>query len=177
MGKRSSAGVEVRVHPAFVRQDHPLASAGGNYNAVFVTGDSVGDVMLYGQGAGALPTGSAIVSDIIFASTHGEMRYSTFKNGAAPEKDMKFLSDFRSAYYLRLTVDDEPGVLAKLSSILAKYNISIVELIQRTAKGEAGKATLVLVTHETHELAVKNAVAKLNATGLARVESVLRVAL
>ncbi len=177
VGKRSSAGVEVRVHPAFVRKDHPLASVGGNYNAVFVTGDSVGDVMLYGQGAGALPTGSAIVSDIIFASTHGEMRYSTFKNGAAPEKDMKFLSDFRSAYYLRLTVDDEPGVLAKLSSILAKYNISIVELIQRTAKGEAGKATLVLVTHETHELAVKNAVAKLNATGLARVESVLRVAL
>ena len=177
IGKHTPAGVEVRVHPTFVRKEHPLASVKGSHNAVFITGDSVGDVMLYGKGAGDLPTGSAIVSDIIYAATHTELHYSTFKNTAGADKDTKFLSDFKSAYYLRLTVDDAPGVLAKLTAILGRCNISIVELIQRTSKHEAGKATLVLVTHETHELAVRSAVSKLNGTGLAAVESVLRVAL
>lgn len=177
VGKVSPAGIEMRVHPAFVRKDHPLASVQGGDSAVFVTGDSLGDLMLYGHGAGSLSMGSAVASDIIYASTHGEVRYSPlFRSAARPGKDIKFLSDFKSAYYLRLTAADEPGVLAKLSNILAKYNISIVELAQRAAEQE-GKATLVLVTHETHEQAVKNAVAKLNGSGLAHVESVLRVAL
>ncbi|MBR7186407.1 MAG: homoserine dehydrogenase [Clostridia bacterium] len=177
VGKNSQKGIEVRVHPTFVRKDHPLASVKGSYNAVFVTGDSVGDIMLYGRGAGALPTGSAIVSDIIYAATHSENKYSTFKNTASATEGVKFLNDFASGYYLRLTVNDEPGVLAKIAAILARYSISIVELIQRSSEKEAGKATLVLVTHETRELSVKNAVAKLNATELAKVESVLRVAL
>ncbi len=175
VGKRSAEGIEVRVHPAFVRGDHPLASVDGCFNAVFLTGDAVGDVMLYGRGAGSLPTASAIVSDIVYAATHGEHRYSTFRNTAAPEKDVKFAADFKSAYYLRLTVCDEPGVLAKIASVLGKYNISIIELIQRQA-GE-GKCTLVLITHETHERSALNAVAKLNATDYAKVESLLRVAL
>ena len=174
IGKNTDAGVEVRVHPTFVRKDHPLASVEGSFNAVFLTGDSVGDIMLYGRGAGELPTASAIVSDIIFSATHGEHRYSTFKNTKTPDKDTKFAEDFLSTYYLRLTVDDEPGVLAKIAAVLGKYGISIVELIQRS-KCE-GKATLVLATHETHERSVMSAIQKLDGTGFARVESVLRVA-
>ena len=99
IGKQSDAGIEVRVHPAFVRKGHPLASVNDSFNAVYLTGDSVGDVMLYGRGAGALPTGSAIVSDIIYAATHSENKYSTFKNTAGADKDTKFISDFKFTIY------------------------------------------------------------------------------
>ncbi len=173
IGKNTDAGIEVRVHPTFVRADHPLASVSDGFNAVFVEGDSVGEVMLYGRGAGSLPTGSAIVSDIIYAATHTEIRYSTFKNGEEAEKDVNFVEDFMSAYYLRLSVSDEPGVLAKIASVLGKYHVSIGEMIQRE-KGD-GKASIVLVTHATHEFAIKNAVEKINSTEIANVESVLRV--
>ncbi len=175
IGKQTPSGIEVRVHPTFVRKEHPLAAVNDSFNAVYLTGDSVGDVMLYGRGAGALPTGSAIVSDIIYAATHSEHKYSTFRNTANAEKDVKFVSDFLSAYYLRLTVQDKTGVLAKLSSVFGKCNVSIVEMIQKSAVG--GKSTIVLITHETHELAVRSAVAKLESSEIAKVESVLRVAL
>ncbi len=172
VAKQSEEGIEVRVHPAFLKKEHPLASVAGSYNAVFLTGDSVGDLMLYGKGAGDLPTGSAIVSDILYAASRVEPRYSTFKNTASPEKDVKFVTDFASSYYMRLTVNDKTGVLSKIAAIFGKYNISILELLQTP---ESDKATLVIVTHETHEAAIKNAVAKLNASELAKVEAVLRV--
>lgn len=173
IGKNTDAGIEVRVHPTFVRRDHPLASVSDGFNAVFVEGDAVGDVMLYGRGAGSLPTGSAIVSDIIYAATHTEIKYSTFKNHEEAEKDVNFVDDFMSAYYLRLSAADESGVLAKIASVLGKNHVSIKEMIQKKKKG--GKASIVLVTHETHELAIKNAVEKINSTEIAQVESVLRV--
>ena len=174
IGKQSDEGIEVRVHPAFVRKGHPLASVSDGFNAVFVTGDAVGDVMLYGRGAGAPPTGSAIVSDVIYAATHVDHKYSTFKNTENADKNVAFIEDYKSAYYLRISVDDESGTLAKITSVLGKNHVSIVEMIQR-AKGE-GKAEIVLITHETHEFAVRNAVAKINALGVAEIKSVLRVA-
>ncbi len=174
IGKQSDEGIEVRVHPAFVRKGHPLASVSDGFNAVFVTGDAVGDVMLYGRGAGALPTGSAIVSDVIYAATHVDHKYSTFKNTENADKNVAFIEDYKSAYYLRISVDDESGTLAKITSVLGKNHVSIVEMIQR-AKGE-GKAEIVLITHETHEFAVRHAVAKINALGVAEIKSVLRVA-
>ena len=174
IGKQSDEGIEVRLHPAFVRKGHPLASVSDGFNAVFVTGDAVGDVMLYGRGAGALPTGSAIVSDVIYAATHVDHKYSTFKNTENADKNVAFIEDYKSAYYLRISVDDESGTLAKITSVLGKNHVSIVEMIQR-AKGE-GKAEIVLITHETHEFAVRNAVAKINALGVAEIKSVLRVA-
>ena len=174
IGKQSDEGTEVRVHPAFVRKGRPLASVSDGFNAVFVTGDAVGDVMLYGRGAGALPTGSAIVSDVIYAATHVDHKYSTFKNTENADKNVAFTEDYKSAYYLRISVDDESGTLAKITSVLGKNHVSIVEMIQR-AKGE-GKAEIVLITHETHEFAVRNAVAKINALGVAEIKSVLRVA-
>ncbi|MDE6411692.1 MAG: homoserine dehydrogenase [Clostridia bacterium] len=173
IGKNTDAGIEVRVHPTFVRRDHPLASVSDSFNAVFVEGDAVGDIMLYGRGAGSLPTGSAIASDIIYAATHTDMKYSPFKNEEVADKDTNFVDDFMSAYYLRLSVEDESGVLAKIASVLGKNHVSIKEMIQKKKKG--GKASIVLVTHETHELAVKNAVEKINSTEIAQVESVLRV--
>ncbi len=174
IGKQSEQGIEVRVHPTFIRKEHPLAAVNDCFNAVYLTGDAVDDIMLYGRGAGALPTGSAIVSDIIYAATHSENKYSTFKNNATAEKDVKFVNDFSSAYYLRLTVADKAGVLSKISAIFGKYGISIVEMIQKA--NENGQATLILVTHETKELSVRNAVSKINALDeIAKVESILRV--
>ena len=175
IGKQTEAGIEVRVHPTFVRQGHPLAAVNDSFNAVYLTGDSVGDVMLYGRGAGALPTGSAIVSDIIYAATHSENKYSTFKNTAGADKDTKFISDFKSAYYLRIMVEDRAGVLAKIAAIFGRNNVSIVEMIQKPI-GIDGRVPLVLITHETRELAVRSAVAKINALeGVGHVETVLRV--
>ena len=175
IGKQSDVGIEVRVHPTFVRQGHPLAAVNDSFNAVYLTGDAVGDVMLYGRGAGALPTGSAIVSDIIYAATHSENKYSTFKNTAGADKDTKFISDFKSAYYLRIMVEDRAGILAKIAAIFGKHNVSIVEMIQKPI-GVDGRVPLVLITHETRELAVRGAVAKINALeGVGHVETVLRV--
>lgn len=173
IGKQTDAGIEVRVHPTFVRKGHPLASVNDSFNAVYIMGDSVGDVMLYGRGAGALPTGSAIVSDVIYAATHAENRYSTFKNTEDADADVKFPSDFTSAYCLRLRVSDKTGVLSKITALFAKNNISFVEVLQSAKEGDT--AAITLVTHETRELAVRNTVDKINALGLAQVESVLRV--
>ncbi len=174
IGKQSKQGIEVRVHPTFVKNNHPLASVKDSFNAVFLTGDAVDDVMLYGRGAGALPTGSAIVSDVIYAATHSENRYSTFKNTAEAEKDVNFVENFKSAYYIRLSVKDEAGTLSKISSILGKQDISIVELAQKDG-GEDGIVPLVIFTHETKEFSVRNAVEKINDLKIAKVESVLRV--
>jgi len=176
IAKQSDRGIEVRVHPAFIKENHPLATVRDCFNAIDITGDSVGEIMLYGKGAGALPTASAVVSDILYAATRSENKYSTFRNNAQAEKDVKFVNDFESAYYLRLTVTDKAGVLSKIAHIFARFDISIVELIQKGEAEGAGDTPLVIVTHKTHEVAVKKAVAAIAALeGLGRVESVLRV--
>ncbi len=175
IGKNTDKGIEVRVHPTFIPCSHPLASVNDSFNAVYLTGDAVDDIMLYGRGAGALPTASAVVSDVIYAATHAEIKYSTFKNTANADADTKFVSDFESVYYMRLSVDDKPGVLAKVSGMLGKYNISIVKVSQESESEENGRVTLIIVTHKTRENYVKNAVAKINASGLGQVQALIRV--
>jgi homoserine dehydrogenase len=177
IGKNTGKGVEVRVHPTFVPDSHPLASVNDSFNAVYLVGDAVGDVMLYGRGAGALPTASAVVSDVIYAATHSEVKYSTFKNKEKAEKNVKFISDFESAYYLRLSVDDKPGVLAKITGVFAKYGISIVEIAQKSkaSDSENGQVSLVIITHKTTENTTKRAVAKINELGIGCVKAIIRV--
>lgn len=149
IGKDTEKGVEVRVHPTFIKNDNPLASVNDSFNAVSVIGDAVGEIMLYGRGAGALPTGSAIVSDIIFAGRHMENFYVPFKNNEKGNKEVKFTSDFETQYYIRLTVSDKAGVLAKITNAFAKANISLKELTQSEAKD--GKAEIVVITHVSSE--------------------------
>jgi homoserine dehydrogenase len=177
IGKNTEKGIEVRVHPTFIPNAHPLASVNDSFNAVYMQGDAVGDVMLYGRGAGALPTASAVVSDVIYAATHSEIKYSTFKNNATADRNVKFISDFESAYYLRLSVDDKAGVLAKISGVFAKCGISIVEIAQKLKGTEEveDRVPLVVITHKTTENTVKNAVAKIKALGIGTVESVIHV--
>ena len=166
--------IEVRVHPAFIRKDHPLASVGDSFNAVFLQGDSVGDIMLYGRGAGALPTGSAIVSDVIYAATHSENKYATFRNTQSAEPGVKFVTGFRSRYYIRLTVRDRVGILSKVAGIFSHYNISIVDFVQKGEEIE--NIPIILITHETGELSVRRAVEKIaQLDDVCEVNTVIRV--
>jgi homoserine dehydrogenase len=181
IGKNTEKGIEVRVHPTFIPSSHPLSSVNDSFNAVYLTGDAVDDVMLYGRGAGALPTASAVVSDVIFASTHSDHKYSTFENKETADKNTKFISDFSSAYYLRLYVDDTAGVLAKISGVFAKCGISLVEVSQIAhrsalfAKDAEDRVPLVIITHKTTEKKINKAVDSINALGIGGVKSLIRV--
>lgn len=160
IGKDTEKGVEVRVHPTFVKNDNPLASVNDSFNAVHLVGDAVGEIMLYGRGAGALPTGSAIVSDVIFAAKYDEYFYACFENNEKGNKETKFVSDFISKYYIRLTVSYKAGVLAKIAGLFSKNNISIAEVKQ--VAGSDGKAQIVIITHLSSESAVKKTLDKLS---------------
>ncbi|MBE7081802.1 MAG: homoserine dehydrogenase [Clostridiales bacterium] len=174
IGKDTEKGVEVRVHPTFIKNDNPLASVNDSFNAVHLVGDAVGEIMLYGRGAGALPTGSAIVSDIIFAAKHNEYFYASFKNNAQGNKETKFVKDFTSKYYIRLTVKDMAGVLAKIATTFAKNNISIAEVKQ--VGGSDNSAQIVVNTHVCAEGAVKKTLDKLSTLPeMIKVNSVIRI--
>ncbi len=174
IGKDTEKGVEVRVHPTFVKMDNPLASVNDSFNAVHLVGDAVGEIMLYGRGAGALPTGSAIVSDVIFAAKHDQYFYAGFKNNATGNKETKFVSDFTSKYYIRLSVKDKAGVLSRIAGLFAKSNVSIAE-VKQVAGGE-GVAQIMIITHVCNESAVKKTLDKLTACeDVLKVESIIRM--
>lgn len=161
IGKNTENGVEVRVHPTFVKNDNPLATVNDSFNAVHIVGDSVGEIMLYGRGAGALPTGSAIVSDVIFAAKHTDYYYASFDNSEKGNEKTKFASDFVCQYYTRLSVKDSAGVLAKITGAFGKHNISIKELSQVSV--EEGVVQIIIITHECPESGFKKAIEKISA--------------
>ncbi len=173
IGKNGENGIEVRVHPTFIKSSHPLASVNDSYNAVYITGDSVEDVMLYGRGAGELPTGSAIVGDILYCATHQGNNYSTFKNTEKADPSTKFIKNFETEYYLRLSAKDKAGVLSKITSHFSKHGISISQVVQEPAKD--GQVPLIILTHKTFENDVKKTVEELNSLGVASVLSIIRV--
>lgn len=174
IGKNTDKGVEVRVHPTFIPNDSPLASVNDSFNAVHLVGDAVGEIMLYGRGAGALPTGSAIVSDVIYAAKHVENFYAPFENNEKGVKETKYVSDFNSKYYLRLLVNDEVGVLSKITGILAQNKLSIKEVKQISEKDS--KAEIVVTTHLCKESCVKKALDKLNGLAeVAKIEGCVRI--
>ena len=176
IGKNTDEGIEVRVHPTYIKTSHPLASVNDSYNAVYVTGDCVEDVMLYGRGAGAMPTASAIVGDVIYCATHPSFRYSTFKNTEDADPSTKFVDNFKSAYYLRLDAHDRAGVLAKVSSIFSRHNISVAQMIQEDDGAADGHVPLVFITHQTKEKSILKAVEDIKETNdIAEVISVIRV--
>ena len=159
IGKDTEKGVEVRVHPTFVKNDNPLASVNDSFNAVHLVGDAVGEIMLYGRGAGALPTGRAIVSDVIFAAKHDEYFYANFENNEKGNKATKFANDFTSKYYIRLSVNDKAGVLSKIAGVFAKNNVSISEVKQVSLADD--KAQIIIITHTCGESLVKKTLEKL----------------
>lgn len=173
IGTRNGGEVEARVHPVFVPQDHPLASVSGAYNAVYLNGDHVGDLMFYGAGAGAHPTGSAVVSDIVKALT-GAKKYSDFENTGKASPDVTLVGDFVSGYYISMTVADKCGVLSKISTVLSDNGVSIKSAIQRAGNGDT--ATLLFLTHKAREHAVTDSLRTIKTlSSLRSVDSIIRV--
>jgi homoserine dehydrogenase len=157
IAKRVDDGrVQVRVHPALLKKDHELASTHGVFNAVLIKGDSVGEVMFYGPGAGSGPTGSAVVGDIMdvcrnlrFGST-GRISCTCFDR-----RTVQPIDEVVTPHYIRMSVQDRPRVLSAISGVLGDYDISIESLIQRATT--AGQADIVWITHEAMGRNVKHA--------------------
>lgn len=157
IAKKQGTIIEARVHPTFVPVNHPLAAVRDSFNAVFIKGDAVGNLMLYGRGAGDLPTGSAIVSDIVTACHRiGRHRYTTFFNEDKSSSEVCFNDNWETEFFVHFTVKDKPGVLAKIAGIFGKYEVSIASVIQKECNG--GGVPLIFITHKAKELFMKKAV-------------------
>lgn len=136
IAKEVDGKVELRVHPTMIPKKHPLANVYDSYNAVFIKGNAVGDLMFYGRGAGDLPTGSAVVSDIVSivrSNVNSENENPVVKNNLW-KREIKAMNEVRSKYYVRATVVDKPGVLSEITTILSNNNVSLRSVIQRVMK-------------------------------------------
>ena len=173
IGKRQGDTVDVRVHPAFVPETHPLASVGGAFNAVFLHGHACGDMMLYGRGAGSLPTAGAILSDTVHALSHPEPDYPSFENTSHLHPSLTVTDNWQSAFYLRLCAQDKPGVLGHITTKLGEHDVSISSILQRKSEGDSG-VPVIVITHRAHEKSLQAALQAID-PAIARVESVLRV--
>ena len=157
--KEKNGKLELRVHPTMIPETHPLANVYDSFNAVFIKGNAVGDLMFYGRGAGDLPTGSAVVADIISVIrdeiASKENSRSAVKNELW-KKELMDISEVESRYYIRLSVEDKPGVLADLTAILGYNKVSLRSVMQKGKSRSAdGGVILVLTTHHTTEADVK----------------------
>ncbi len=152
------SAVQMRVHPAMLPEDEPLAKVDGVLNAVQVEGDLLGRTLFEGQGAGSLPTTSAVVADLLDAahSVVSGVRERLAWRGEAPLHIVP-MGELRTRYYLRLTVTDRPGVLAQIARVLGDAEISIASVLQKEADEEAGTAELVIMTHESKEASMQDA--------------------
>ena len=130
----------------------------------------VDDIMLYGRGAGALPTGSAIVSDIVYAAKQTEHYYVPFKNVPGAKSDAKFAGDFESEYYVRMDVSDECGVLSEITGLFGKYKVSMHSVLQKDENDKDNSATIIFITHRTGEKNFMKAIGEIKK--LANVHSV-----
>jgi len=148
--------LEIRVHPTLVPQTHLLASVNDVFNAVYIVGDIVGPVLMYGQGAGMMPTASAVVADCIdiMQDMDSSVAYGPSKSRVKKIKDM---SNVESKYYLRITALDKPGVLHSLSGILSDLNISIESVSQRKVD-QTDAVPIFMVTHHALEKNVQKAI-------------------
>jgi homoserine dehydrogenase len=147
IANRCDGEIEVRVHPALLATSHPLASVNGVFNAIFVHGDACDDVMLYGRGAGSMPTGSAVAGDVVDCARNirkgARARVPCTCDGRSPVRDM---DDVVAPAYVRMLVRDRPGVLGSIATILGQEGVSIQSVIQRARVGE-DLAEIVWVMH------------------------------
>ncbi|MBW1991914.1 MAG: homoserine dehydrogenase, partial [Deltaproteobacteria bacterium] len=154
--RNSDGALEARVHPTLIPRDHMLANVGGAMNAVYITGDAVGPILLYGQGAGMMPTASAVVSDILDLARNLSLglkrRVPPLGAGNALEtsRPIKPLEEVVTNYYFRFAALDRPGVLSQISGVLGRHHISIAAVIQK-GREVRGAVPIVMITHEARE--------------------------
>jgi homoserine dehydrogenase len=167
--------IQVRVHPAFIPASHPIATVNDVYNAVFIHGDAVGDIMLYGRGAGQNPTASAVVGDIIEVASNTVQNAGRRVSGAFyGEKTVLNISELSTKYYIRMKVQDKPGVLASIAGVLGANRVSISTVLQPVSYGEW--AELILITHKVKEQDLQKSLLLLKEMSMvSAINSVIRV--
>lgn len=171
---RTPEGLDLRVHPAFIPKRYLLASVRDEFNGVYLRGEATGNMMFYGKGAGALPTAQAVLGDVLDVSRDLVLRRSANTGAPAaaarpadrpPAPARLPLDEVRTKYYLRLLVDDRPGVLAEVAERLARHHISVAQMFQDA--GVRGEASIVILTHDARDRDVRDAV-----SGIAALHSV-----
>lgn len=168
-------GINARVHPAFIPLNHPLAAVGDVFNAIFVRGDAVGETMFYGRGAGALPTASAVAGDIVDVARN--LRHNV--NGRIlctcfDQKPFCPVENTSSSYYVRLLVEDQPGVLAAIAGAFGAHNVSLNSVIQKRKVNNC--AELVLITYHVSDANIRKALTTIkDMSVLTTVQNVIRV--
>ena len=175
IAKNTETGIEVKVHPTMIPENHPLAAVNDSFNAVFVHADAVDDAMFYGRGAGALPTGSAVVGDIMDVARNmlfhcnGRIGCSCYKN-----LPIKRIGDTTSRYYIRMRLEDRAGTLAAMAGVFAENDASIAILLQKeTIENDA---EIVVVTHEVAEKKFMDAIKKFSSMEMVKeISSIIRV--
>ena len=177
IAKEINGKIELRVHPTMIPKKHPLANVYDSYNAVFIKGNAVGDLMFYGRGAGDLPTGSAIVSDIVSivrSNVDTENPNPVVKNNLW-KREILDMGDVESKFYIRATVLDESGVLGEITAILGRHNVSIRSVIQKGDE-EDGQVTIVLVTHKTNEAQINSAIKEItDLKSVDKIDNIIRI--
>ena len=166
IAKAAPGAIEARVHPTMIPADSPLAAVSGVFNAVFITGDAVGDLMFYGRGAGQLPTASAVWSDVLEIASriaHGipvtGLELPSVGAHALPLQPMDMV---RTCYYLRVMAQDRPGVLSRVTGVLGEHDISIASVIQK-GRATAEAVPVVMMTHAARERDMREALAAIGA--------------
>lgn len=169
IARRRDGGIELRVHPTLVPRSHLIAQVDGVLNAVLVDGDAVGQTMYYGPGAGDEATASAVIADIIDAAravaSSSDLRvpYLGFEPEAMEDLPVLPMEDIQSAYYLRITAMDHPGVLAKIASVLSEHGINIESIMQKESEFKDGRIPVIILTHTVQERQMNRAIEELEA--------------
>lgn len=164
IARRTAEGIEMRVHPTLIPERRLIANVDGVMNAVLVKGDAVGPTLFYGAGAGAEPTASAVVSDIIdvvramTSDPENRVPHLAFQPSAISQMPMLPIEAVETAYYLRMAAADRPGVLAEITRILGDQGISIEALIQKEPKEGDAKAEIIMLTHRVREQKMNDAI-------------------
>ena len=173
LAREEDGAIEARVHPALIPRDHPLASVHDAFNAVFIEGDAVGELMLYGRGAGGPPTASAILADVVDACQNIRRGVAGRLTSPVSPRDVRPMSETWSRYYIALEVADQPGVLAALATEFARQRVSLESVIQREGRDPV---QLVVVTHRVQEAQVQAALTAIQELPtVQRVKNMIRV--
>jgi homoserine dehydrogenase len=159
--------IEARIHPTMIPLDHLLANVNGNFNAFHFVGDASGTVFLYGQGAGMMPTASAVIADVIDVSRNivkgisGRVPARSLRENVINDIELMSFEEIFTNYYFRFSALDRPGVLSRISGILGENNISIAAVIQK-GRQAAGPVPIVMTTHKSQEKDVKKAITEID---------------
>ena len=162
IAKQSGGAIEARVHPVFIPEGSFLAKVDGVYNAVLVEGDLVGKVLFFGEGAGAKPTSSAVIADVVSAARKIVLGVgSVSRRTLVPGRKIRPMAEIETRYYIRMSIADRPGVLAQIARVFGDNKISIASAIQRETDSTTQTAEIVIMTHPAKEEAMQLALGKL----------------